>query len=74
MQVLFSESPGRVVVTCAPDDVAAVVAAAGAADVPSTEVGVVGGDRVAVEGVVDLALADVLALRDGAVAAVLGEA
>jgi phosphoribosylformylglycinamidine synthase len=74
VQRLFSESPGRVLVTCAAADVDDVVAAAAERDVPAAPVGRVGGDRVAVHGVVDLALAEVLDAVHGAVPRVLGEA
>jgi phosphoribosylformylglycinamidine synthase len=51
---LFSESPSRVVVcTGRPDD---VVARAAAARVPARVVGTAGGDRIVVEGLLDLAV------------------
>jgi phosphoribosylformylglycinamidine synthase len=55
---LFSESPSRVVVCAAdPDGVAARARAAG---VTVTELGIAGGDRLVVEGLVDVALDDVV--------------
>jgi phosphoribosylformylglycinamidine synthase len=54
---LFSESPSRVVVSVAPASVAAVRGAAAAGGVEVRELGAAGGDRLVVEGLVDLALA-----------------
>ncbi|MCU1376252.1 MAG: phosphoribosylformylglycinamidine synthase subunit, partial [Actinomycetia bacterium] len=60
---LFSETVGRVLVCVAPEHVDAVVARAGA--VPIVDIGGVGGDRLVVEGLVDLAVAEVVsAFRD----------
>jgi phosphoribosylformylglycinamidine synthase len=53
---LFSESPSRVVV-CSPDP-EAIVAPTRSAGLTISELGVAGGDRLVVEGLVDLALAD----------------
>jgi phosphoribosylformylglycinamidine synthase len=55
---LFSESAGRAVVTCAPGDRDAVIAAAAAAGVPAIAIGAVGGDMLILEGVASLSLAD----------------
>jgi phosphoribosylformylglycinamidine synthase len=52
---LFSESPSRVVV-CTPDP-RPIAARARSAGVELAELGVAGGDRMVVEGLVDLALA-----------------
>jgi phosphoribosylformylglycinamidine synthase len=53
---LFSESPSRVVVcTSSPE---AIVARARSAGLAVSELGIAGGDRLVVEGLVDLALAD----------------
>lgn len=51
---LLSEAPSRVVVCVAPDRMGEVVAAAAEAAVPCAEVGDAGGDRLVVEGLVDL--------------------
>jgi phosphoribosylformylglycinamidine synthase len=59
---LFAESASRVVV-CTPDDAAAdrVEAAAHAAGVPVTRVGQAGGDRLVVDGLLDVPLAAAVA-------------
>jgi phosphoribosylformylglycinamidine synthase len=46
---LFGESPSRVVVSLRPGDVAPFLALAAEHDVPATEIGSVGGDRLVVE-------------------------
>ena len=56
---LFSESPSRVVVCVEPDNVAAVLNTCDQAGVPTARIGVAGGDRITVKGLLDLALADV---------------
>ncbi|MCQ8782759.1 phosphoribosylformylglycinamidine synthase subunit PurL [Mangrovibrevibacter kandeliae] len=56
--ILFGEDQGRYLVAVAPQDADAVVASAGTAGVPLRRLGVAGGDRLAVEGRLDLALAD----------------
>ncbi|MFT5223161.1 MAG: phosphoribosylformylglycinamidine synthase II, partial [Glaciecola sp.] len=60
-QALFSEAPGRVVVTVSPADVDAVRAAAEKASLQVTTLGTIGGDAVKIAGVLDL---DLAALRD----------
>ncbi len=59
-QALFSESPSRVVVCVAPDLVTAVENACTDAGVPVSRIGVAGGDRISVKGLLDVALADAL--------------
>jgi phosphoribosylformylglycinamidine synthase len=60
---LFSEASGRVVVCVAPDRVEEVVARAGVVTV--TDIGGVGGDRLVVDGLVDLSVGEVTsAFRD----------
>jgi phosphoribosylformylglycinamidine synthase len=55
---LFSESPSRVVVCAsAPEE---IVARARAAGVTTTELGIAGGDSLVVEGLVDVALVDLV--------------
>jgi phosphoribosylformylglycinamidine synthase subunit PurL len=62
---LFSEAPSRVVLACDPAAVPAVVARAAAAGVDVRPLGQAGGDRLVVDGLVDVALADaVTAWRD----------
>ena len=56
---LFSEAAGRVVVCVAPEDVERVRELAG--DVPVTELGTADGERLVVDGLVDLPVADVVA-------------
>jgi len=56
-QALCSESPGRVVVSVAPDRVGEVVARAAAAGIDAVDVGIVGGDHFVIDGHVDLLLA-----------------
>jgi len=59
---LFSEAPSRVVVCVPVDAVAGLVAAAAAAQVPVAELGRAGGERLVVEGLVDLSV-EVVASR-----------
>ncbi|MFN2642774.1 MAG: phosphoribosylformylglycinamidine synthase subunit PurL, partial [Actinomycetota bacterium] len=53
---LFSESSSRAVVTCAADQVDAVLAAAGRSVLPAARIGKVSGDRLIVAGAFDLEL------------------
>ena len=64
---LFSESPSRVVVCAAPGAVAEVEARAVAAGVPVSVLGTAGGDRLAVEGLLDVSLHDATAAWRGAI-------
>ncbi len=64
---LFSEAPARVVVCVALDRAAEVTARAGAAGVPATELGEAGGDRLLVQGLVDVAVADAVAAATTAI-------
>jgi len=66
---LFSEAPGRVLACTV--DAAAVLAACGSAGIEARVVGRTGGDRVVVDGLVDLALADAAAAGHGALAGLL---
>ena len=62
---LFSESPSRVVVCVAPDVLQNVLNVCDHAGVPTARIGVAGGDRISVKGLVDLSLADAVgAYRD----------
>jgi phosphoribosylformylglycinamidine synthase subunit PurL len=54
---LFSEAPSRAVACVAPGRLGAVEAAAESTGVPVAQIGVAGGDRLVVDGLVDLALA-----------------
>jgi phosphoribosylformylglycinamidine synthase len=58
---LLCETPGRVVASVPIDEVAGVLARAADAGVPARELGAAGGDRLLVEGLVDVALADAVA-------------
>ncbi|MHB8681484.1 MAG: phosphoribosylformylglycinamidine synthase subunit PurL [Acidimicrobiales bacterium] len=68
---LFSESPGRVVACCGDPD--AVLGRAAAAGVPAAVVGRAGGDRLVVEGLVDLAVSELERTWRAALPAALGE-
>jgi phosphoribosylformylglycinamidine (FGAM) synthase-like enzyme len=59
---LFSESPSRVVV-CTPDP-GALLRAATAFPIPAREIGRTGGDRLVIEGLVDLPLQTIVARRE----------
>ena len=56
--IAFGEYPGCAWVTVDPDDAAVVEAAAAEAGLAARRCGVVGGDRLTVEGLIDLSLAD----------------
>jgi phosphoribosylformylglycinamidine synthase len=58
---LFSEAPSRVVVAVAAADVAEVERRCGDAGVPVADLGTAGGDRLVVDGLVDLTVAAVVA-------------
>jgi phosphoribosylformylglycinamidine synthase len=66
VQALWSEAPGRVLVAVAPHDVDRAVAVCREEGVDVRAAGVVGGDRLTVTGLVDLALADIAGVRVGA--------
>jgi phosphoribosylformylglycinamidine synthase II len=68
---LFSESPSRVLVGTSDPD--AVVAAATAAGVPATLIGRVHGERLVVEGLVDLAVGELRRAWRAALPLALGE-
>jgi len=53
---LFAEAPGRVVLCVAPEHVESVSDTAESGGVPVADLGVAGGDRAVVEGLVDLSL------------------
>jgi len=62
---LFAEGPSRVVLCVEPGGIDAVTAAATAAGVPVARLGPAGGDRLMVEGLVDLPLAGAVARWHG---------
>ena len=55
---LFSESPSRVVVCAGPDEVQEIYRRAAAAGVPASFLGGSGGDRLVVQGLVDVSVAE----------------
>jgi phosphoribosylformylglycinamidine (FGAM) synthase-like enzyme len=59
---LFSESPSRIVMCVEADRVAAVGQRCDAGGVPWTELGRVGGDRLVVEGLLDVGLDEAVAV------------
>jgi phosphoribosylformylglycinamidine synthase len=69
---LFGEGPSRVLVCVAPASVAEVAGRADAAGVGWARLGTAGGDRLVVDGLVDLAVADVTSAWRGALPAALG--
>jgi phosphoribosylformylglycinamidine synthase len=56
--MLFGEAPSRIVVSLAPEKLAALQQIAARHRVPVTMLGEVGGDRFAIDGVLDVALLD----------------
>jgi phosphoribosylformylglycinamidine synthase len=60
-RALFAESPSRVVVCVAPEDMRTVLDRCGLADVSTTQLGMATGDRIVVKGLVDVALDEVRA-------------
>ena len=69
---LFSEAPSRVVVCVAPERVAELTERAQAAGVGVASLGSAGGDRLVVEGLVDVALSDARDVWRRAIPAALG--
>jgi len=70
-QALYSESPGRVVVTLASADVKAFAQLCADAQVPLTDIGTVIGDRLVVQGLLDLDLEEIHAAFSGGLRAAL---
>jgi phosphoribosylformylglycinamidine synthase len=68
---LFAESPSRAVVCALPDAAQEIVRRAAAADVPASFLGGSGGDRLVIEGLVDVAVSDAKAAWQGAIPAAL---
>jgi phosphoribosylformylglycinamidine synthase subunit PurL len=71
-QQLFSESPGRVVVSVPSLHVRAFAQLCADAEVPLSDIGTVGGDRLTIRGLVDLPLEAVTAAFVAGLPAVLG--
>ncbi|MEX2324403.1 MAG: phosphoribosylformylglycinamidine synthase subunit PurL [Nitriliruptoraceae bacterium] len=63
-QHLFSESPGRVLVSVAPSDVRAFAQLCGDAELPVRDIGTVTGTRLIIADVVDLPVDDVIEALD----------
>lgn len=72
-QALFSESPGRVVVSLPSTNVRAFAQLCADAEVPLTDIGTIGGSRFVVRGLLDLALDDLAAAHEAGLPAVLGD-
>jgi phosphoribosylformylglycinamidine synthase len=71
---LFGEGPSRVVLSVPADAVGAVQAQADAAGVAAVVLGRAGGDRLVVEGLLDVSLADAIAAWRGALPHAMGAA
>ncbi|MCW5696914.1 MAG: phosphoribosylformylglycinamidine synthase subunit PurL [Bauldia sp.] len=61
---LFGEDQARYVVTCRPEDAAAILEAAGLAGVPGRSIGLTGGDSVGVAGLFGVSLAKLRAAHE----------
>ncbi|HEX4979990.1 MAG TPA: phosphoribosylformylglycinamidine synthase subunit PurL, partial [Acidimicrobiales bacterium] len=71
---LFSESPSRVVVCVEAAQLAAVADRLDAAGVPFSELGIAGGDRRVIDGLLDVGLAEATAAHRGAIPSLLSPA
>ncbi len=69
---LFGEAPSRAIVSCAPTDAAAVEAAAASAGVPAVRLGVTGGARFVLPGLVDTPLSALADAYEGGLERALG--
>ena len=69
---LFSESPSRAVLCVAPEVLTTVENVCAEAGVPASRIGVAGGDRVSVKGLLDLPLAEVAGAWTDRIPAALG--
>jgi phosphoribosylformylglycinamidine synthase II len=67
---LFGEGPSKVVLSVAPDRVAEVTERAEAAAVPARRIGTAGGERLTIDGLVDLSVADLASAWTGNLPAV----
>jgi len=63
--VLFSEDQGRAVVTCVPDNVDEVLSLAASFSVPATVIGSTGGDRLVINELINLELAQLRTAWEG---------
>jgi phosphoribosylformylglycinamidine synthase subunit PurL len=72
VQELWSESPGRVLVTVASQHVRAFAQLCADAEVPLADIGTVGGDGLAVRDLLDLSLDELEEAFDGGLPAALG--
>jgi phosphoribosylformylglycinamidine synthase subunit PurL len=73
VQALFSESPGRAVVTLPSRHVRAFAQVCADAEVPLRDIGTVGGERIVIRDLLDLPLDEVEDTFDHGLAAALGE-
>jgi len=71
-QELFSEAPGRVLVTVSSVNVRAFAQLCADAHVPVRDIGTVGGDRLVAEGLVDLPMEDVIDAWERTLPRILG--
>jgi phosphoribosylformylglycinamidine synthase len=71
-RALFGEGPSRVVLVVDPECLSEVLAAAEAARVPTTRIGLATGDRLIVKGLLDVAVDDVVAAHTGRLPEALG--
>ncbi|MFM8861955.1 MAG: phosphoribosylformylglycinamidine synthase subunit PurL [Acidimicrobiia bacterium] len=71
-QHLFSESPSRVVLCVDAELLTTIESVCDEADVPFARIGVAGGDRLSVKGLLDIPLTDVTAAWDRTIPAALG--
>jgi phosphoribosylformylglycinamidine synthase len=69
---LFSESPSRVIVCVPPENITAVENVCAGAGVPVSRIGVAGGDRISVKGLLDIALADAVSAWTDRIPSALG--
>jgi phosphoribosylformylglycinamidine synthase len=70
-QALFSESPGRVVVTCSSTNVRAFAQLCADAELPLVDIGTVGGDNVVLRDTLSIDLGDIEAALEGGLPAAL---
>ncbi|CAB4332153.1 unannotated protein [freshwater metagenome] len=69
---LFAEGPSRVVVCVEPESMGIVENLCAEAGVPVSRIGVAGGDRFSIKGLVDLPLSDVIDAWTNHIPAALG--
>ncbi len=69
---LFAEGPSRCVVTVSPDQLSTVERVAAESDVPAVRMGLVGGDRVSVKGLLDVSLDELTSAATDRLPAALG--